>query len=414
MNIPSYLPELRRQYKVDDHGQMSVKPSEAQCGNESLHYWWDHMEHKHGFHYMRDGDDRLVRGYSVDEDKMDLRSQVALTDGGYRAVGQHQRRDGVFELIDLPLRKRIPSLLGFLRRQGWIAPRAVLELPSRCDAFDVGPNGQIAVAFEKEVHLHSPGHGLTPWKTFHEKVQDVHYLADGTLAVATGSSWSGESYRFELHSPTGETGQVDFRTLHPEAYALRGRRTLEKLKFLADDLSSEAVGTCLDNLNWLRSSSGGFAKHDVTGGGEVLTFGPRPTLRKVDPQTGQSSQERPLELPDGVSLNFDRPVHNHEKYLLLADSTAAVWEKSTGKLLGLLPEVTKVDTRQGNIIFLDRDGERHTLDFEQVPEARNQPWYRRALQGKALGGVAETLSGVRLEATHVNVGGTKIRIRAAR
>lgn len=410
MNVSPYLPELRRQYKMDGAGCLSVKPSEAQCGNESLHYWWDHQEHKHGFHSMRDGSDRLVNGYYVDEGKIDLCGEVALTNKGRRAVGQHRRKDGVHELLELPLRKP----LGFLQRWGWVAPRAVMELPKKCKAFDVGPRGQIAAVFDNEVHVGTPEQGLTPWKTFSTTVRDVHYLADGTLSVALSGGWTAQTYVFELHSPGGEQGRVDFKTLHPEAYYHHGLRQLERLSFLAKDLSPEAARACVDNLEWLRADSGSFESHRHLGGADVLTAGARPTLWQVDPQTGQATRECPLELPEGLSLDFGKPMHALSDHLVLADGTAAVWEKATGKLLGLLPEVSKLDTRQGLIAFVDREGQPHTLHPGQVPGCKNEPWYRRTLHGQVLGAVPESLSGVRLEGAHVNVGGTKIRIRAAR
>ncbi len=411
MNIQAHLPELRRHYKMD-HSWMSVDPGRDEGGGEELHYWWDDRDYQHGFHYHNAGSEKLKRGYYIHGNKMDLSNTIAMREDGRRVVGQARLKDGAYHLVDLPLKGKV---LGCLQRWGWVGLKSLQKLPGEARAFDVRNSREVAVAIGQDVRRGELGHGLSPWKTYQDTVKDVHYLPDGTLSVLLERSAAGGSnrYRLELTAPDGQEASISFKELHPERYLKAVRLELGQAKFLTTEVTDANAESLLENLEWLRGGNGYFQKHQALREDRVLVMGAEPTLWTCDHATGSGSDARLLEMPE--KFDFEKgQVVGDGTLVALSGPKAPVWDGATGKLLTVLPEVTGLEARNGLLGFTDREGTSHRVALEQLPTLKNQGWYQRTLLGQVLGGASDTppaRTGVRLEGQHVNVGGTKVRMR---
>lgn len=418
MNIQAHLTPLRNQYPLK-YDRLEVDSSCDRRAGEDLHYWYDDREDVHGFHYHDVGVDKLKRGYYIDGRTLDLESTIAMSADGYRVIGQHRKKDDSYELIELPLRTRFPGrMVGFLQRRGWVAPNRVTALPQKAQAFDLGPGGKLAVALGKDVRIHTKAHGLTPWKTFQDKVRDVHYLADGTLAVVTEKLGQYGPMRHDiwLHAPDGTEGHATFKDLYPAKYAEHIEKCLKGVKFLSPERTREESEQCLESLDWLRAPTGAWAEHAALGPTTALVMDAEgATCWTVDPRSGEGRNPRRLE--QGMfSQDFKQPLHaaREGRYLLLEGKNTQVWDTTTGKLHALLPATADFQVGETGVRFVDREGASHEVGWEELPNERNQPWYARSLEGQILDGASADRSrlGVRLTTDHVNIGGTTIRRRS--
>ncbi|MEW6280120.1 MAG: hypothetical protein AB1758_15945 [Candidatus Eremiobacterota bacterium] len=416
--------ELRSIYPYE-FGGVRVRQSVDRCPatGESLHYWYDHEDGKHGFHYYPlDNEQKLLHAYSIDRDRLDLTGQVSLSADGYTAVGQVRRKDGTCELIELPLRRRFPSrLLGVLERMGWRSPRVLATLPEPARAFDLGPRGELAVALGDTVHFLEAGQ-LKPWKTFQTRIQDVEYLSDGTLCVMTEARPTDLGPTFHLGGGQGPPLQgsapvsLSLRDVHPEAYRSSVEVPCSSVAFLKD-APFEEKERFVERCAWLVDASGKsrWAPHVALGNGRVAVLGDTtPTLWQFDPATGDATRGATLEPCDMAGWDRLRWFDGGLAVLPPDGKPASVplWDGASGALLGVLPLVTGVEVADERLKFTDPTGGEHTVRLRDVGALKEEPWYRQAMASLALGSrtVAGPAAGVRVENGQLRVGNTRVRL----
>lgn len=397
-----------------------VDKSVARCParDQVLSYFENDRDGEHSYTYRRMTCDDVYLGFydlPLYHDRFQMSGQVALSPDGDQAIGQRRRKDGGYELVELPLRTR--SLTGkignFLRRAMKLTPRQIVKLPQPADAFDLGPNGKIAVAMGKSVHLYDREHGLTPWKTFQDTIQDVQYLDDGTLAVLTEKRMGPDFHLFQGE----ESLTLPFRQVDPQHHARLLENRCQGVD-LGQDLKPEERERFLDNSQWLQKEIGGWKPHQSLGPGLVAVHdGPAPTLWSYDASRGVATATTRLQAHDLIAVDPGRklalsPSGSHLLQLNEQPGHVPVWETRTGHLLAVLPHVREVALTEEGVRFIDPAGTQHQVALEEIGSVKNQPWYRKALTAGLLDSQPVTTGhGLRQEGDRLRVGGHFLRIR---
>ncbi len=337
-------------------------------------------------------------------------------------------------LVDVPLRKGIfGKLPAALRRRGWLPQKVLTALPPDAGAFDVGPDKSVAVAQNDRVLRYTRKHGLQPWLQLSQKVEDLEYLSDGSLAVMTSSARVGSDVYLFKPGQEKQPLFVPFSQAFPEEYEGRLRQRVGSLAFLQDAPLAE-VERFLDHSDWLKSEQDswrpwkpctGFNGRDKSA---VVIWQQAPELWTYDRPGGQATSLGPLVYPESERFRapaqheFQAEICQDGAYLVARSRPAetdgpvdvAVWDLRTGQS-ELVPGVRKVelDKEKNHLSVQIITGEQKTIPLDAVASVKNETWYLKARMADLLDSDAELKPDRQIaeDPEKVIVGGVQVRKR---
>ncbi|GMU55661.1 MAG: hypothetical protein AMXMBFR33_48070 [Candidatus Xenobia bacterium] len=387
-------------------------------------------------------------GCSVNSDGTFVVGQFSLYDSrkeGRRERDLQELRDkGLYEgeerwqspsyLVDVPLRKGIfGKLPAALRRRGWLPQKVLTALPPDAGAFDVGPDKSVAVAQNDRVLRYTRKHGLQPWLQLSQKVEDLEYLSDGSLAVMTSSARVGSDIYLFRSGQAKEPRFVPFSEAFPEVYERRLRERVQSVDFLRQ-ASLPEVERFLDNCDWIKDSRDSWRPWQPSSSASglqksaVVLWKQSPELWTYDRSSGQATSLGPLAYPESERFakierhQFEPEITQDGAYLVARSAPAregaavdvAVWDLVTGKS-ELVPGVRQVelDTEKNQLRVQIVTGEQKLIALDSVASLKKEDWYLKARMADLLDSGAELKPDRQIseDQEKVIVGGVQVRKR---
>ena len=193
-----------------------------------------------------------------------------------------------------------------LQRRGWLVnPKVLTYLPESPTAIDIGPHNEVAVSAGNKVLKYTRHDGLLPWADFPDKVGDLEFLSDGSLAVMAGS---GAERTFH-HLDSGRV--LSLKELFPQRYESELNSKIAGVKFLTG-ASVEVKERFLTDSSWLQAQYG-WKQHEATAAPDpdapvavVVRDSNNPQLYIFDPLSGKAGSLGNLKHPDSNRFNNGR------------------------------------------------------------------------------------------------------------
>lgn len=193
---------------------------------------------------MNDGDTQVTQHDF--KDKHRYLSGLSIGPRGRQILAQKSTNSG-YALTEIPLATK--GLLGkpmnFIRRIGWLNEKEVLSLDERADDFDIGLDGNIALAFDNTLKVWNQRDGMMEVAQFDREIARVEYLGSGELAIET-NEYRGDFPDFYLLSADGkELRNLSERDFNADRFKSRMAGAAASHPFL-EGTAPEVAGDFLD------------------------------------------------------------------------------------------------------------------------------------------------------------------------